>query len=769
MERDCLAKRNLMLHYHGAFQEAPDDSLYAHDNYRGGVMEKMRNMDGDKINYMNLVDDLKENYLFDISAVFEVLYLCNGEKVYVKNDNDLMQMWANMDEDISGWSHVFVEFEEELIELVETMIVPTPQVSTPKSRKNVKKKSKMRRSMKKKNSIIKDIDGFYTNKCLANASPPHISKSTSPNKSTPPTQFSPPPQPAAPIPIDDIEDDEGYRSTHSSEDEEDHVITEKVDFVDFIAVTDNMEDGDEGSGQSVNKPTVWEVAYFRRQDDGFTMKLNTLKAVHTCKADCDMFNRMANANWVVRKIEDQMKVCSNFSESFNSWILELKNLSIVSLLDQYHLLLMSLRYKRKQARKGWDQNGLVPRVNKNIAKMIDICPSYIFEEYTLAYMSNVKPMKDVKDWPKPDPTKLIKPPPLVRGIGRPKKQRMHAEDENEMVMCKKKRKMTCSKCKGEGHNARSCKGFSASEIASNAKNKALRLKPKPWTRSRTVTRESTCMDRAKKIVRKTQGGIRKAKKKSSLQSGSDAPLSESIAESTNNAPLSESISEPPSNAPVRVVPIRHEHPKKSQNYGPILFKAPEHRHTMDDLIRKQGEGKMNSASVIVATRQVVKGAGATFASVIAPFKAPAVVKGTTRNKAQASVTAPVYQNTSTCETSTKEAASPYPPPGFAHKPSFTPPPRAKGFGLKFPPKAKPQPTAVPPPPPPQPQQVPPPPSQPASASPSPKRSGRLHTPLPGPLQLGQSQSPTREAKKLVLALAAAGVCMSNKKNKNKRT
>ncbi|KAF9626329.1 hypothetical protein IFM89_032178 [Coptis chinensis] len=112
-------------------------------------------------------------------------------------------------------------------------------------------------------------------------------------------------------------------------------------------------------------------------------------------------------------------------------------------------------------------------------------------------MSNVNPIKDVKDWPKPDPTKLVKPPPLVWGIGRPKKQRMCAKDENENGHVQKKRKMTCSKCKREGHNARSCKGLSALEIASNAKNKAPRLKPKPWTRSRIVTGESTCMDRAK--------------------------------------------------------------------------------------------------------------------------------------------------------------------------------------------------------------------------------------------------------------------------------
>ncbi|KAF9589055.1 hypothetical protein IFM89_018317 [Coptis chinensis] len=214
-------------------------------------------------------------------------------------------------------------------------------------------------------------------------------------------------------------------------------------------------------------------------------------------------------------------------------------------------------------------------------------------------MSNVKPMKDVKDWPKPNPTKLVKPPPLVRGIGRPKKQRMRAEDENE-----------------NGH------------VQKKEENDL-------------------------KIVRKTQGGIRKAKKKSGLQSGSDAPPSESIVEPPSNALPSESISEPPNNALVRVASVRHEHPKKSQNYGPTLFKAPEHRHTMGNLIRKQGERKKNSTSVLVATRQVVKGAGATFASVTAPFKAPAVMKGTTRNKAQASVTAPVCQSTNTCEASKK--------------------------------------------------------------------------------------------------------------------
>ncbi|KAF9624906.1 hypothetical protein IFM89_015528 [Coptis chinensis] len=594
-----------------------------------------------------------------------------------------MQMWAKMEEDIRGWSHVFVELEGELIELVETMIVQTPQVTTPKCRKptkNVKKMSTRRRSITKNKSSIKDNDDFYSKKCIGalddsdgedgwnedlppiaplssgpqvdilarqadilpppphttNASTPHISgpsfisDSTTPISHAP-TPFSPPPPPPPPPPrpIDEIKDDEGYKSTHSSEDEEDHVIANKVDFVDFIAGTDSIIDIDEGSEQSVNKPLIWE-------------------------ADCDMLNRMANANWVVKKIQDQMKVhfktmtpvfikeevmrVFHVNISYwTAWNARFKSLQQIygDYEESYNMipvlcliLLRNLKlnkYKRKQACKEWDQNGLVPRVNKHISKMIEVCPHYTFEgsddhlfvvknyhgdrwavnivghtcecrawqmtgivcvhavrvllprrvewveycisyfwvsEYKLAYTSNVKPMKDVKDWPKPDPTKHVKPPPLVRGIGRPRKERMRAKDENENGHVYKKKKMTCSKCKGEGHNARSCKG-------------SLHRRIKQW----------------KKIVRKTQSGIKKSKYKA-LRNGSDAPASD--------APASDPIAEPPSNAPVRVAPPRHEYPRKSQSNGHTFFKAPEHRHTMGDLIMKQGEGQRNSVSVLHA-------------------------------------------------------------------------------------------------------------------------------------------------------------------------
>ncbi|KAF9614002.1 hypothetical protein IFM89_014802, partial [Coptis chinensis] len=53
-----------------------------------------------------------------------------------------------------------------------------------------------------------------------------------------------------------------------------------------------------------------------------------------------------------------------------------------------------------------------------------------------------------------DPNKYVFPPPYVRGIGRPKKNKRKDEDEG-LKMNKKKRK--CRKCKVEGHNAKTCK------------------------------------------------------------------------------------------------------------------------------------------------------------------------------------------------------------------------------------------------------------------------------------------------------------------------
>ncbi|KAF9603658.1 hypothetical protein IFM89_037317 [Coptis chinensis] len=96
----------------------------------------------------------------------------------------------------------------------------------------------------------------------------------------------------------------------------------------------------------------------------------------------------------------------------------------------------------------------------------EYCSSfYHVRSYLLSYSGNIKPMRDMKEWPKPtDPNKIVRPPPFERGSRRPRKQRIGEEYDKDIRRGKsKRRKMTCTRCKKQGHNSRTCKGIPASE------------------------------------------------------------------------------------------------------------------------------------------------------------------------------------------------------------------------------------------------------------------------------------------------------------------
>ncbi|KAF9598100.1 hypothetical protein IFM89_024445 [Coptis chinensis] len=128
--------------------------------------------------------------------------------------------------------------------------------------------------------------------------PPEIFPAVAPlqTNATPPT-----------LRIDEIEDDEGYISTHSSDEEKEWNV--------------------QGEGETqVIRPIKWNlhmewatITELRRDirdycirnrllPDGATMGLNTFVDEHICEADPEFKNRMADARWVASKIEDQMKV-----------------------------------------------------------------------------------------------------------------------------------------------------------------------------------------------------------------------------------------------------------------------------------------------------------------------------------------------------------------------------------------------------------------------------------------------------------------------------
>ncbi|MCL7034371.1 hypothetical protein MKW94_030653, partial [Papaver nudicaule] len=92
------------------------------------------------------------------------------------------------------------------------------------------------------------------------------------------------------------------------------------------------------------------------------------------------FDREVAATWSRCYFDRSSKcehVTSNFCEAFNSWILDLRRLPIVKLVQKFHLLMMRVFYDREQAGKLMPADGVVPRVTDIIKKHL-----YFSHEFT---------------------------------------------------------------------------------------------------------------------------------------------------------------------------------------------------------------------------------------------------------------------------------------------------------------------------------------------------------------------------------------------------
>ncbi|KAF9596723.1 hypothetical protein IFM89_012922 [Coptis chinensis] len=345
-------------------------------------------------------------------------------------------------------------------------------------------------------------------------------------------------------------------------------------------------------------------------------------------------------------------ISNNFSESFNSWILELRDKPVVSFVDSYHILLMSFLYKRREKAKEWDSNGLVPWVVKRIAELIEYIPHYDLAEstnelqcvkdlygnrwtvnlsnrssyywvstYKQAYMGHIKPMPDPKDWPKPDPNKYVFPPPYVRGIGRPKKNRRRDEDEG-LKPNKKKRK--CSKCKVDGHNAKTCKGLavekngrakgkkkdrqaapsqaSATQVAAPSQASTTQVAAPSQASTNQVaapsqasTNQVAAPSQATKLLASTSTGkkpMTRGKVAATTEASASVTQSKSVEDKELDNPKRGYIAQPTKPATV----IFGKQAPKSK-----IFKAPHHRHTFRDFLEKQKiENNKTSKGLITA-------------------------------------------------------------------------------------------------------------------------------------------------------------------------
>ncbi|KAL5717647.1 hypothetical protein ACHQM5_010627 [Ranunculus cassubicifolius] len=220
-------------------------------------------------------------------------------------------------------------------------------------------------------------------------------------------------------------------------------------------------------------------------------------------------------NWARHKFDKTCKcdkLTNNFSESFNAWILKIRDKPLVQFIDKYILALTALLYERRMMSRELEDNTVVPSVMHTIEKYarkrhkftvegisdfnymalnrhgkkffvnlqrmcctcvqwqlsgvpcihavaviiprrepwIKYCsPYYSVESFRATYKGYIYPLNNIEDWEKG--AENVLPPHVSRQPGRPKKMRIRDEDEPQ-----RKGNRACKKCGNHGHNTRTC-------------------------------------------------------------------------------------------------------------------------------------------------------------------------------------------------------------------------------------------------------------------------------------------------------------------------
>ncbi|WVZ62371.1 hypothetical protein U9M48_012129, partial [Paspalum notatum var. saurae] len=234
--------------------------------------------------------------------------------------------------------------------------------------------------------------------------------------------------------------------------------------------------------------------------------------------------KMAPNTWVRAFFSEFPKsdiLLNNNCEVFNKYILEARELPMLSMLERIKQQLMT-RYYKKQQEVAEFVGTICPKIRKKVAKFAEfanvcyVMPSgsgvfqvldrefqyivdigsrtcdcrkwnltgipcqhaisclrherippesvvhdcYSIESFKMAYGTNIKPCKDITCWEKVEGTQVL-PPVYEKKVGRPprcrRKEPHEKQGKNGATMSKHGTVMTCSYCRGENHNARGCR------------------------------------------------------------------------------------------------------------------------------------------------------------------------------------------------------------------------------------------------------------------------------------------------------------------------
>ncbi|OIT05021.1 hypothetical protein A4A49_51730 [Nicotiana attenuata] len=210
-----------------------------------------------------------------------------------------------------------------------------------------------------------------------------------------------------------------------------------------------------------------------------------------------------------------MTVDNNFTESFNSWILEARHKPIIKMLEKIRVKVMEMSANNEGKLRSWNGDFTPKRLrlyndyrviaqgcvvvfngdygyeiaeelsetpcphaikalaHKKVELLTEINWFYSREAYLRTYRHKLLPVRGQKFW-KMDLSQHMEPPEVVKLIGRPEAKRNKEPNEarkrkGEWSASRKGLPVTCSKCGELNHNARGCyKGKATVKIKAKA-------------------------------------------------------------------------------------------------------------------------------------------------------------------------------------------------------------------------------------------------------------------------------------------------------------
>ncbi|KAF9622085.1 hypothetical protein IFM89_029369 [Coptis chinensis] len=545
--------KNIRVHYGGSWSESPEvyGKFSAYD-YTGGrsivlddVSEEGIFLDGW---LLSILESIPNPFGYTINLVPDPLFLRNGVRIPVENDSDCLMMMREEE----GLDPIppMVEDEDALIEEEYDILNPNniniDEIALEEGYQSDESESEGSEGYEPQHEEFEKL----THEIIDEA-----------DGELPPVQ---------------IEIEEPYVGMEWS------TIQKCKTYLRTYAIANRFEfwgkknDGDRVRLNCKGEECTW-MFYARasksKKKDGYTTRCNKYQGDHDKKcrgdnklSDCNRF--LDDLEKVYKKAVDWLKkrdvttwcrshfwthtksehITNNFSESFNQWIMDLRDKPVCTFVEKLNLMLMTLMRKRRIKTMKMDINDVVPRVKAihkkqiffikeytyisvadhmftvlgshgsrwlvnldahececrvwqltGISCMHDVCiieqrrlnyASYCNEyltvrAYVKTYSRVVLPIPNDKEWGKP--ITQVLPPSLKRQPGRPKKNRRKDADEQTQA--------------GEGQNA-SQAGEGQNDYEPVAKPKQIRRCSKCHFSSHNIR---TCPEQAKLNARTTQG------------------------------------------------------------------------------------------------------------------------------------------------------------------------------------------------------------------------------------------------------------------------